>query len=76
MKNLIRPSYKARTPIVNDSHFSDGPPRPTIGSTQATFNPGSKSGPFPGSGPPKIIQVPGKRVYAKGLTNKRQTQNI
>jgi len=59
------------TPIVNDMHFTDA----RIGSTQASYNPGSKASALP-NGPPRFIQPPGKRVIAKGLTNKRITQNI
>lgn len=74
--SLIKPNYSARTPIVNDAHFTDTPlPTPTVGSTQASFNPGAQSGQLP-NGPPRFVAPPGKRVYAKGLTNKRITGNI
>lgn len=77
---LVTPNYKARSPIVNDASFSDGPvapmpAQPVTGSPDATFNPGANSSPFP-NGPPKYIQPKGKRVIAKGLTNKRITGNI
>lgn len=70
---LVKPNYSARTPIVNDNNFVDGNPpvaAPTLGSPQATFNPGGKAGLFP-NGPPKYIQPKGKRATGKGLTNKR-----
>lgn len=73
---LVKPNYSARTPIVNDNNFVDGHPpiaTPTIGSAQANFNPGGKSD-LPT--PPRFVQPQGKRVYAKGLTNKRQTGNV
>ena len=56
--------------IVNHNMFTDA--RPTMGSPQATFNPGDASayGPLPG-GPPRNVNPPGRRVVAKGLTNKR-----
>ena len=75
---LVTPNFSKRTPIVNDNNFIDGSPpiaAPTIGSPQASFNPGAASGALP-NGPPRFIQPKGKRVYAKGLTNKRITQNI
>lgn len=80
---LVTPNYSQRTPIVNDNHFSDsGPvtgsppvPSPTLGSPQDSFNPGAMAGPLP-NGPPKYIQPKGKRVIAKGLTNKRITGNL
>lgn len=75
---LVTPNYSARTPIVNDNSFVDGHPpvaTPTIGAASDTFNPGGKSGLFP-NGPPKYVQPRGKRVMAKGLTNKRITQNV
>lgn len=75
---LIKPNYSQRTPIVNDNHFVDGNPplaTPGVGSPQDTFNPGAKSAALP-NGPPRFVQPPGKRVYAKGETNKRLTQNI
>lgn len=67
-----------RTPIVNESAFSDahasGPPAmPIIGSPSATFNPANASayGPEP-NGPPRTpAGIKGKRPVAKGLTNKR-----
>lgn len=68
---LVKPNYSSRTPVVNDSNFSDA----KIGTAQTSFNPGQKASPFP-NGPPKFIQPPGKRVNAKGMTNKRLTQNI
>lgn len=68
---LVKPNYSARTPIVNDSHFNDA----KIGSASTTFNPGAKASALP-AGPPKFIQPPGKRVNAKGLTNKRFSQNV
>lgn len=64
---------RGQTSIVNESHFSDA--HPIIGSASASFNPGKKSEPLP-NGPPKYVQVAGKRPLAKGLTNKRITQNI
>lgn len=65
------------TPIVNDAHFSDShASAPKIGSPNSTFNPGSNSGALPTAGPPKYVQVPGKKIMAKGLTNKRITGNI
>lgn len=73
---LVTPNYSARKPIVNDNNFVDGNPplaTPTMGSPQATFNPAGKSS-LPT--PPRFVQPKGKRVYAKGLTNKRVTQNI
>lgn len=76
---LVAPNYSKRTPIVNDNSFVAGNPplaTPTIGSPQATFNPGGKSGILP-VGPPKYIQPKGKRAVSKGLTNKRlPNQNI
>lgn len=72
------------TPIVNDQHFSDAhaisngnPPiqMPQLGSPQDSYNPGQQAGPLP-NGPPKYIQAKGKRVIAKGLTNKRITGNV
>ena len=82
---LVTPNYSKRTPVVNDSHFSDagaGPvasnpiQMPGLGDPQDSFNPGQASAPLP-SGPPRFIQPKGaKRVYAKGVTNKRITQNI
>ena len=62
-------------PIVNHMHFTDA--RPTIGSPSANFNPANvkAAAPFP-SGPPKTVQVPGKRPTAKGLTNKRIQSTI
>lgn len=68
---LVKPNYKARKPIVNEVHYTDA----RIGDKSSTFNPGAKASALP-NGPPKFIQVPGKRIYAKGLTNKRLTQNI
>lgn len=81
---LVTPNYSKRTPVVNDMHFSDSgggvtgsPPlqTPDLGQPQDTFNPGAKSEILP-SGPPKYVQPKGKRVLAKGLTNRRITQNI
>lgn len=72
---LLKPSYKARSPVVNDTHFTDGPQEPTLGSPQASFNPGKDAGPLP-KGPPKYIQPAGKKPFSKGLTNKRYTNNI
>ena len=75
---LVTPNYSKRSPIVNDDHFVDGNPplpSPTIGSAQASFNPGQGSSALP-NGPPRFVQPPGKRVYAKGLTNKRVPGNI
>jgi hypothetical protein len=70
------------TPIVNDLHFSDAhaipnnaPPTPGLGSPMDTFNPGAGSEALP-NGPPKYIQPQGKKVMAKGLTNKRLTGTI
>jgi len=74
---LVKPNYSARSPIVNDNNFVDGNPpisTPTIGSPQATFNPGAKSGPLP-NGPPKYIQPQGKRPMSKGMSNKRLPMN-
>lgn len=74
---LVTPNYSKRTPIVNDNSFVTGNPplaTPTIGSAQATFNPGGGSSILP-NGPPKYIQPKGKRIFAKGLTNKRLTGN-
>lgn len=74
---LIKPNYSGRHPIVNDNSFVDGNPpmsMPTLGSPQASFNPGGKSSLFP-NGPPKYIQPKGKRATAKGLSNKRLPQN-
>jgi hypothetical protein len=68
---LVKPNYSKRTPVVNDTHYNDA----KIGSPNSTFNPGATASPLP-TGPPKFIQPPGKRIYAKGLTNKRLTQNI
>lgn len=68
---LVTPNYSKRSPIVNETSYSDA----KIGSASATFNPGANSSPLP-SGPPKFISAPGKRPNAKGLTNKRQGQNI
>jgi membrane-associated protease RseP (regulator of RpoE activity) len=71
------PNYSKRSPIVNDNNFVDGHPpvpSPTLGSPQATFNPGAKSG-LPA--PPRFISPPGKRVSgAKGMSQKRQTDNL
>lgn len=67
------PNYSKRTPIVNDAHFTDGPSEPTLQSAQ--FNPGQNAAALP-NGPPKYVQPKGKRIFAKGLTNKRITQNI
>ena len=75
MNHLVTPNYSQRTPIANDQNFTDGPREPTLGSPQASFNPGREAGVLP-NGPPRFIQAPGKRVYAKGLTNKRITGNI
>ena len=75
MNRLVTPNYSQRTPIANDTNFTDGPREPTLGSPQASFNPGGGAGALP-NGPPRFIQTPGKRVYAKGLTNKRITGNI
>ena len=81
---LVTPNYKSRTPVVNDNHFSDAGPgvtgnpplmEPGIGAPQDSFNPGAQSEPLP-MGPPKYIQPKGKRVIAKGLTNKRLTGNL
>lgn len=81
---LVKPNYKARTPVFNANHFDDSAPvtsgspplaTPTTGSPQASFNPGANASPFP-NGPPKYVQPKGKRVIAKGLTNKRITGNI
>jgi hypothetical protein len=73
---MVKPNYSARTPIVNDSGFTDGPRQPTIGSPQASFNPGQSAAALP-NGPPRFINAPGKRVYGgKGMTNKRITNNI
>jgi hypothetical protein len=74
--SLVKPNYSQRTPIVNDGGFTDGPREPTLGSTQATFNPGQNASPLP-NGPPRFIQAPGKRVFAgKGMTNKRNPGNL
>lgn len=68
-RGLVKPNYSARTPIVNDAHFTDTPtPTPTIASQG--FNPGQKDELLPG-GPPRYIQPPGRRVISKGLSNKR-----
>lgn len=80
---LVTPNYSRRTPAFNDAHFSDASPpnasnpiqMPTLGQPQDSFNPGAGAGPLP-SGPPKYIQPKGKRVLAKGLTNRRITQNV
>lgn len=79
----MRTPRMRQTPIVNDTHFSDahaisGNPAlqtPGLGAPQDSFNPGANSEILP-SGPPKYIQPKGKRVIAKGLTNKRITGNI
>lgn len=79
-KNLAK---GGQTPIVNDAHFSDShavsgnPPlmTPNLGAPQDTFNPGAGSEPLP-NGPPKYIQPAGKKVVAKGLTNKRLTGTV
>lgn len=68
---LVKPNYSKRSPIVNDTHYNDA----KIGSKNSTFNPGAKAGILP-AGPPRYIAPPGKRVNAKGLTNKRFTQNV
>lgn len=68
---LVKPNYSQRTPIVNEDHFMDA----RVGGKDASYNPGQKAQALP-TGPPKYIQVPGKRPYSKGLTNKRITQNI
>lgn len=66
---LVKPNYKSRSPVVNEANFTDQ--RPSIGSASATFNPASKTAkPFI-DGPPRFVQVSGKRVRTKGLTNKR-----
>lgn len=70
---LVKPNYSSRTPIVNDNSFTDS--HPTIGSPSATFNPGASTSPLP-NGPPRNINIPGKRPYSKGMTNKRITNNI
>ena len=77
MKNqLITPNYSARAPIVNDAHFTDGPPLPTMGSPMASFNPGQSASALP-NGPPRAINPPGKRpAGVKGLTNKRINANL
>jgi len=68
---MVKPNYSQRTPAFNDQHFTDGPREPTIGSTQASFNPGQNASALP-NGPPRYIQPPGQRVFpGKGLTNKR-----
>lgn len=73
---LLTPNYSARTPVVNDAHFTDGPALPTLGSPQASFNPGQGASALP-NGPPRFVQAPGKRVFGtKGLTNKRNTSNL
>lgn len=74
---------RVRTPIVNDTHFSDAhaiseggmPPTPSLGAPRDTFNPGQGAGVLP-DGPPKYIQPKGRRIIAKGLTNKRISQNV
>lgn len=68
---LVKPNYSKRSPIVNDTHYSDA----KIGSPSTTFNPGASADPVP-AGPPKFVQAPGKKVFAKGLTNKRYGQNV
>lgn len=68
---LVKPNYSKRSPIVNDTHYNDA----KIGSPNSTFNPGAGDSPLP-TGPPKYVSVPGKRVNAKGLTNKRFSQNV
>lgn len=68
---LVKPNYSKRSPIVNDTHYNDA----KIGSANSTFNPGASASPL-SAGPPKFIQPPGKRVNAKGLTNKRFSQNV
>lgn len=74
--NLVKPNYSARTPIVNDNHFSDTPLQtPGLGAPSDSFNPGASSVPLP-NGPPKYVQPAGKRPMSKGLTNKRITGNI
>lgn len=81
---MVKPNYSSRSPIVNDNHFDDSTPvtagnpplpDPTLGSPQDSFNPAANSEPLP-NGPPKYVQPKGKRVMAKGLTNKRITGNI
>lgn len=75
--------HGGRTPIVNDSHFSDShaikgnPPiaTPGLGNPMDSYNPGASSEILP-NGPPKYMQPQGKRPMSKGLTNKRITQNI
>ena len=74
---MVKPNYSARTPVFNDNHYTDARPAigaPTIGSPQASFNPGGNASMLP-NGPPRAIQVPGKRPMAKGLTNKRLPMN-
>lgn len=74
--NLVKPNYSQRTPVMNDSHFTDGPSEPTLGSPQASFNPGAGASALP-NGPPRFVSPPGKRVQGvKGLTNKRITGNL
>lgn len=80
---MSMPKMGGRTPIVNDAHFSDShavngnPPlaTPTLNSPDTSFNPGAGSSILP-NGPPKYIQPAGKRVVAKGLTNKRLTGTV
>lgn len=85
MKTARPLPFKAgkQTPIVNDAHFSDShavggnPPlqTPGLGAPQDSFNPGAGSEILP-NGPPKYIQPQGKKVIAKGLTNKRLTGTV
>ena len=74
--NLVKPNYSARTPIVNDGGFTDGPREPTLGSAQASFNPGGNAAALP-NGPPRYINAPGKSPRGnKSLSNKRLGSNI
>ena len=70
--SLVTPNYNQRSPVVNDNGFTD---KPTIGSPSATWNPAAGQSPLP-NGPPRNIDVPGKRPNAPGLTNKRITQTV
>lgn len=72
---LVTPNYSQRTPVFNDSSFTDGA-SPGIGTPNASFNPGRNSGPLP-KGPPKYVTPGGgkSRNLAQGLTNKRYQFN-
>lgn len=62
--------HPGSTPIVDHTQFTDA--RPTIGSSNASFNPGAKAGPLP-SGPMKY--PPGEsRVQRNISRNLNKTQ--